>query len=62
MYGDNKAAFRCKGCGKLLAKTDGDTTIVCPRCGGVNSLTVETMKIRFVSKSDRNTSSGHAFR
>lgn len=35
-----KINFRCIGCNKLLAKTDGDTEIKCPRCGIINRITV----------------------
>lgn len=35
-----KINFRCIGCNKLLAKTDGDTEIKCPRCGIINRLKV----------------------
>ena len=35
-----KIKFRCIGCNKLLAKSDGggDTEIKCPRCGIINRL------------------------
>ena len=35
-----KIHFRCIGCNKLLAKTDGDAEIKCPRCGMINRLSV----------------------
>ena len=60
MNNTEKIEFRCKGCDKLLAVTDGNTNIVCPRCSGMNKLNIETRKITFVSRSMRNrkTSSG----
>lgn len=60
---ENKIEFRCKGCGKMLGVTDGNTDIVCPRCGGMNKLDIATKKIKFTSKSmrQRKTSSGVRF-
>lgn len=60
---EKKTEFRCKGCGKLLAMTDGNADIVCPRCGGLNKLNVETKNIVFISRKTRNrtTSSGMRF-
>lgn len=59
-----KIVFHCKGCGRLLAHTDGNTEIVCPRCGGLNKLQIKTKKIEFISKDmrSRTTSSGVVFR
>lgn len=59
----NKMEFRCKGCGKLLAKTDGNSDIVCSRCGGMNKLKIKTGSITFISRKMRNrtTSSGMRF-
>lgn len=58
-----KKEFRCEGCKKLLANTDGNTDIVCPRCGGLNKLNVGTMQITFISRKmrQRTTSSGTRF-
>ncbi len=58
-----KIEFRCKGCGKLLAETDGNTDIVCPRCSGMNKLNIKTGYIVFVSRKmrSRTTSSGVRF-
>lgn len=59
----NKIEFRCEGCGKMLGVTDGNTDIVCPRCGGLNKLNIETKQISFISKKmrHRQTSSGMRF-
>lgn len=59
----NKIEFRCKGCGKMLGNTDGNTDIVCPRCGGLNKLNITTKQITFISKKmrQRSTSSGMRF-
>lgn len=59
----NKIEFRCKGCSKLLATTNGDTDIVCPRCGGMNKLSIGTNRIEFTPKRmrQRTTSSGMRF-
>ena len=59
----NKIEFRCEGCGKMLGVTDGNTDIVCPRCGGLNKLNIETKQISFISKKMRHrpTSSGMRF-
>lgn len=57
--------FRCVGCGKMLARTDGNTEIVCPRCGDLNRYDAETRKIEHTPKKDRHdrvTSSGVTFR
>jgi phage FluMu protein Com len=54
---DNKIEFRCKNCRKLLCNTDGNTDIVCPRCGGLNDLDIDTRKIRYIPKSERRESS-----
>lgn len=58
-----KIDFRCKGCDKLLAVTDGNTNIVCPRCSGMNKLNIETGKIKFIPRNMRNrtTASGVNF-
>lgn len=63
MSNAGKIEFRCKGCDKLLAVTDGNTNIVCPRCSGMNKLNIETKKVTFISRSMRNrtTSSGVSF-
>ena len=34
--------MRCGSCGKLLAKTNGNTEIVCPRCGAMNTYDPKT--------------------
>lgn len=49
-----KIEFRCEGCGKMLGNTDGNTDIVCPRCGGMNKLNIATNKITFISKKMRH--------
>lgn len=57
--------FRCKHCGRLLAKTDGNTEIKCPRCGAINrySASDNTIECEPKEKSDqRSTSSGMTFR
>lgn len=63
MNNTEKIEFRCKGCDKLLAVTDGNTNIVCPRCSGMNKLNIETRKITFISRGMRNrkASSGVSF-
>lgn len=33
--------FRCKQCGKLLAKLEGKAEIKCPRCGKINYKTTD---------------------
>lgn len=60
---ENKIEIRCEGCRKMLGVTDGNTDIVCPRCGGLNKLEIKTKKITFVSKKmrQRQTSSGVRF-
>ena len=47
----------------MLGITDGNTDIVCPRCGGLNKLNIETKQISFISKKMRHrpTSSGIRF-
>lgn len=59
----NKIEFRCEGCGKMLGVTDGNTDIVCPRCGGLNKLNIATRNIMFISKKmrQRQASSGVRF-
>lgn len=59
----NKIELRCEGCGKLLGNTDGNTDIVCPRCGGLNKLNIATKHVTFISKRmrQRQTSSGVLF-
>lgn len=55
--------MRCVSCGKLLAKTDGNTEIVCPRCGALNRYDPKTRTIDCEPKrSHRNSSSGMTFR
>ena len=56
--------MRCTSCGKLLAKTDGNTEIVCPRCGAKNSYDATTGKIKCEVRKQRqrSTSSGTVFR
>lgn len=58
-----KIEFRCDGCGKLLGNTDGNTDIVCPRCGGMNKLHIATGHIVFIPKKmrQRTSSSGMRF-
>lgn len=47
----------------MLGNTDGNTDIVCPRCGGLNKLNITTRQITFISKKmrQRQTSSGMRF-
>lgn len=54
MSNTEKIEFRCKGCDKLLAVTDGNTNIVCPRCSGMNKLNINTKKIIFIPRNMRN--------
>lgn len=35
---------RCFKCNKLLAKVNGEAEIVCPRCGGLNSVNTDFRK------------------
>ena len=57
-----KIDFRCVSCGKLLAKTDGNTEIKCPRCGAINKLNALTGKIDCQETKSRHvTSSGMTF-
>lgn len=57
-----KVEFRCASCGRLLAKTDGNTEIKCPRCGAINKYNAETGKIEFIPRSrQRVTASGLTF-
>lgn len=60
---NGKIEFRCEGCGKMLGNTDGNTDIVCPRCGGLNKLNIATKHVTFISKKmrQRQTSSGVRF-
>lgn len=57
--------FRCTQCNKLLGKVEGNTEILCPRCGGINELDIETKEIKYTSKlrkaNDRASSSGVRF-
>ena len=53
MNNAEKMEFRCKGCAKLLAVTDGNTNIVCPRCGGMNKLNIESKKVTYISREMR---------
>ena len=58
----DKVDFRCSNCGRLLARTNGDTEKKCPRCGAINLLTVSTGTIKCVPKEQRRvTSSGMTF-
>lgn len=56
--------FRCANCGRLLAKTDGNTEIKCPRCGAINTYCAadNTIKCSPKDKAERSTSSGMTFR
>lgn len=54
MSNAEKIEFRCKGCGKLLAVTDGNANIVCPRCSGMNKLSIQTRKIEFIPRNMRS--------
>ena len=57
--------FRCVGCGKKLAETNGDTAIVCPRCGDLNRYNAKTHRIEHIprkERKDRVTASGATFR
>lgn len=57
--------MRCKSCGKLLCKTDGNTEIVCPRCGSLNRYDPRTNTIDCEPKRNRQmrtSSSGVTFR
>lgn len=58
-----KMDFRCSHCGRLLARTNGDTEIKCPRCGAINLLTASTGDIKCIPKDQqrRVTSSGMTF-
>ena len=58
-----KIEFRCASCGKLLAKTNGDTDIKCPRCGAMNMYDAVTGKVKYTPKTlkDRSQSSGVTF-
>lgn len=60
---NDKYEIRCEGCGKKLGCSDGNTDIVCPRCGGMNKLNIRTKQITYISKKmrSRTTSSGVAF-
>jgi len=55
--------FRCAGCRKLLARTNGDTEVKCPRCGALNTYNSETGKVELSvpGRSERTTSSGIVF-
>jgi len=56
------AEFRCADCGRLLAKTNGDTEIKCPRCGAINRYIVASGKVECIPKTQhRTTSSGASF-
>ena len=59
-----KIDMRCVSCGKLLAKTDGNTEIVCPRCGSMNRYDAKTNTIDCEPKRNRmrTSSSGMTFR
>ena len=58
----DKTDFRCGNCGRLLARTDGNTEIKCPRCGALNQYNAETGKVLSVPKEkQRVSSSGMAF-
>ena len=55
--------MRCVSCGKLLAKVDGNTEIVCPRCGAKNRYDAVTGDIKCEVRKQRQrvTSSGSTF-
>lgn len=57
--------FRCKKCGRLLGRTDGNTEIACPRCSGINTINILTKEITYQSRlkkqSERTTISGKRF-
>jgi len=56
------AEFRCANCGRLLAKTNGDTEIKCPRCGAINRYIAVSGKVEYIPKAQhRVTSSGATF-
>lgn len=59
----DKTEFRCAYCGKLLAKTDGNTDIKCPRCGTMNYLDAATGEIKYTRKpkKPRTQASGVTF-
>lgn len=60
----DKTEFRCAYCGKLLAKTDGNTDIKCPRCGSMNCFDAASGEINCIPRKDakhRITSSGMTF-
>ncbi|MDO5540610.1 MAG: Com family DNA-binding transcriptional regulator [Eubacteriales bacterium] len=57
-----KIEFRCEGCGKMLCNTNGDTDIVCPRCGGMNKLHIETQHIVFIPRKMRQRKSSAGVR
>lgn len=49
--------FRCANCGRLLAKTNGDTEVKCPRCGAVNKYIMASGKVEYTPKTARRTAS-----
>ena len=56
--------FRCGGCNSMLAKTDGNTEIVCRKCHGKNIYDPKTGKVKFIKeikKPERTSSSGCRF-
>ena len=59
-----KIEFRCACCGKLLAKTNGDTDIKCPRCGSMNYFNAASGDVKYTPKlrKERTHSSGVVFR
>jgi phage FluMu protein Com len=57
--------FHCQKCNKLLAKVRGDAEIICPACGGVNSLTFDGKVLKYKSRlrkqPERASSAGKRF-
>ena len=54
-----KREIRCAACNRMLATTNGDTDIVCRRCGGLNQYNAETGKIVYIPKSQRDMIGRH---
>lgn len=59
IWGDGmeKKELRCANCNRLLAKTNGDTEVVCIRCGYLNIYNAKTGKVE-CSPKRRVSSSG----
>jgi phage FluMu protein Com len=57
--------LHCQKCGRLLAKVRGDAEIICPACGGVNTLTFDGKVLKYKSRLrkqfERTSSSGKRF-